>query len=250
VTWTQSSKITTGNLRDIAWGAGNFVIVSDGHYEDPFPVILFSPDGNTWTEADPKTALPLCSVVWEDNQFVAGGYDGTKVISPNGKDWTDVSAHIEYPPVNALCEENGVYVGVGSNGYITYSTDLTNWSVCEPVTGDHLTSIASDGTQFIAAGRGSLLRNTSLLSGGSITPVSTQAPTPEPSGGNVTHGDVNNNGNIDIIDALLVAQHYVGLEPAGFNPGAADVNCSNAIDIVDALLIARYYVGLITTFPC
>jgi alpha-galactosidase len=65
-----------------------------------------------------------------------------------------------------------------------------------------------------------------------------------------TLGDVNGNGTIDIVDALLIAQYYVGLNPSGFNPSAADVNCSGSIDIVDALLIAQLYVGLISVFPC
>jgi hypothetical protein len=63
-----------------------------------------------------------------------------------------------------------------------------------------------------------------------------------------TTGDVNGSGGIDIIDALLVAQYYVGLNPATFNLVPADVDCDGDIDIVDALLIARYYVGLITGF--
>jgi hypothetical protein len=63
-------------------------------------------------------------------------------------------------------------------------------------------------------------------------------------------GDVNGSGTIDIVDALLVAQWYVGLNPSGFNAACADVNCSGSIDIVDALLVAQYYVGLISSFPC
>lgn len=63
-------------------------------------------------------------------------------------------------------------------------------------------------------------------------------------------GDVNNDSAIDIVDALLIAQVYVGLNPAAFYENAADVNCSGGIDIVDALLIAQYYVGLLTSFPC
>jgi hypothetical protein len=59
---------------------------------------------------------------------------------------------------------------------------------------------------------------------------------------------VNSDGGVDIIDALLTAQYYVGLEPGGFNPAAGDVNCDGGIDIVDALLIAQYYVGLISEF--
>jgi len=63
-------------------------------------------------------------------------------------------------------------------------------------------------------------------------------------------GDVNNSGAVDIVDALQVAQYYVGLNPAGFNSGVADVNCSGAVDIVDALTIAQLYVGIISSFPC
>jgi hypothetical protein len=75
----------------------------------------------------------------------------------------------------------------------------------------------------------------------------TPAPTSAPTG---TKGDVNNSGTIDIVDALLIAQYYVGLNPSNFNSSAADVNCSGSIDVVDALLIAQRYVGLISTFPC
>jgi hypothetical protein len=61
-------------------------------------------------------------------------------------------------------------------------------------------------------------------------------------------GDVNADGSITIVDALLTAQYYVDLNPAGFNPANADVNCDGSITIVDALLIARRYVGLIDSF--
>jgi len=64
-----------------------------------------------------------------------------------------------------------------------------------------------------------------------------------------TKGDVNNDGSITIVDALIVAQYTVGLNPAVFNAANADVNNSSAIDIIDALMIAQYYVGLITQFP-
>jgi beta-galactosidase len=63
-------------------------------------------------------------------------------------------------------------------------------------------------------------------------------------------GDVNNDSSVTIVDALLIAQSYVGLNPSGFNSAYADVNCSGTIDIVDALLVAQFYVGLISSFPC
>jgi endoglucanase len=74
-----------------------------------------------------------------------------------------------------------------------------------------------------------------------ISPVSTAAPT-----GSILLGDVNTSGSIDIVDALLTAQFYVGLNPANFNQSAADVNRDGSIDIVDALRIAQCCVGLIS----
>lgn len=62
-------------------------------------------------------------------------------------------------------------------------------------------------------------------------------------------GDVDSNGSITIIDALMVAQRYVGLQVNNFNTAAADVNGDGNINIVDALMIAQYYVGLINVFP-
>jgi hypothetical protein len=80
------------------------------------------------------------------------------------------------------------------------------------------------------------------------TAVPTTVPTPVPDC--LLMGDTNGSGAIDIVDALLIAQSYVGLNPSNFNSLCADVNCSGAVDIVDALLIAQMYVGLISNFPC
>jgi aryl-phospho-beta-D-glucosidase BglC (GH1 family) len=81
------------------------------------------------------------------------------------------------------------------------------------------------------------------------TATATQAPgtTTAPVG---TSGDVNGSGSIDIVDALLVAQYFVGLAPANFNAAAADTNCDGSVDIVDALRIAQYFVGLLTSLSC
>jgi hypothetical protein len=62
-------------------------------------------------------------------------------------------------------------------------------------------------------------------------------------------GDANDNGTIDIVDALVIAQYNVGLDPAGFYPNVSDVNADGSVSIVDALLVAQYYVGLIHSFP-
>ncbi|MBN2735540.1 MAG: DUF5110 domain-containing protein [Spirochaetales bacterium] len=61
-------------------------------------------------------------------------------------------------------------------------------------------------------------------------------------------GDVNHDKSVNIVDALLTAQHYVGLNPQGYFPEQADVDCNGTINIVDALLTAQFYVKLIDSF--
>ena len=100
-------------------------------------------------------------------------------------------------------------------------------------------TVTSTATYTSDCGAKSTMNFTINVSGPAVTPV--------PS---VTKGDVNGSGSIDIIDALLIAQWYVGINPANFNQSAADVNCSGSVDIIDALLVAQRYVGLISNFPC
>ncbi|MBN2532876.1 MAG: hypothetical protein JXB88_08295 [Spirochaetales bacterium] len=78
------------------------------------------------------------------------------------------------------------------------------------------------------------------------TPELTQEPTPTPA---PQYGDVNRDGAVDIVDALLTARYYLGLSPEIFFAEDADVNEDGSIDIVDALLIAQYYVGILPSLP-
>ncbi|MBN2735362.1 MAG: DUF3237 family protein [Spirochaetales bacterium] len=55
-------------------------------------------------------------------------------------------------------------------------------------------------------------------------------------------GDVNLDGALNIVDALLIAQYYVNLDPQNFHLSEADYNDDEVVNIVDALLIAQYYV--------
>ncbi len=65
-----------------------------------------------------------------------------------------------------------------------------------------------------------------------------------------TLGDVNNDGSIDNIDAMLVLQNSVGLiDNSKLTVDAADVNGDGNIDNIDAMLILQHSVGLITKFP-
>ena len=63
------------------------------------------------------------------------------------------------------------------------------------------------------------------------------------------NGDVNHDDSVDIVDALMIAQYYVGLDPQPFYPEEADVDNNGTIDIIDALMVAQAYVGLIELPP-
>ncbi|MBN2536291.1 MAG: hypothetical protein JXB88_25640 [Spirochaetales bacterium] len=101
---------------------------------------------------------------------------------------------------------------------------------------------------YLGDGMGTPPQPDIFYAGANPTPTPTNPPEITPTPGNGNPGDVNNDGSIDIVDALLVAQYYVGLNPGNFDPGNADTNCNGTIDIVDALLIAQYYVGLVSGF--
>ncbi len=57
-------------------------------------------------------------------------------------------------------------------------------------------------------------------------------------------GDTNMDGIINYLDAMLIAQFYVGdIEEDALNVAAADVNGDGKVDYLDAMLIAQFYVG-------
>jgi len=81
-----------------------------------------------------------------------------------------------------------------------------------------------------------------------VTGTGTGTPQPTPTPGEC--GDVNDDAKVNIVDALLISQYYVGLNPDPFYAVVADVNGDGKINIVDALLVAQYYVGLIVSLSC
>jgi hypothetical protein len=111
------------------------------------------------------------------------------------------------------------------------SSDLNTWT--------GLSSITISPSGIVR--HGTILRVPAAAPTATLTATATRTATATP-------GDVNSSGTVDIVDALMTAQYYVGLNPTGFIAGNADVNCDGSITIVDALMIAQYYVGLITQF--
>lgn len=75
-------------------------------------------------------------------------------------------------------------------------------------------------------------------------PLSPSEPATQVSDG-VFLGDVDSDGVVDLADAVLVINHYVGKPVTVFNAKAADVDGDGVIDLADAVLIINYYVGKI-----
>ena len=62
---------------------------------------------------------------------------------------------------------------------------------------------------------------------------------------NLQLGDVNGDGDVDLADAVIVINHYVGKPVTTFIAEAADVDGDGIVDLADAVKIINYYVGKI-----
>ncbi len=84
--------------------------------------------------------------------------------------------------------------------------------------------------------------------GGCPTPTPTRTPVPATPPGTPAAkacGDVNDDGRINPVDALLILQLGAGLISSLTNPASADVNHNGTINAIDATLILQETAGLI-----
>jgi mannan endo-1,4-beta-mannosidase len=155
--------------------------------------------------------------------------------------WKHSGGDVDEGTIMSYTQSQGVgwvaWSWCGNSGGVEYLDLVNNWDRNSP---------SYDWGRIVFTGSNGLSSTSSectIFSGQQPTnpPTQTNPPT-----GNL--GDVNSDGQINIVDALLVAQYYVGLNPSNFNTNNADTNCDGSINIVDALLIAQYYVGLIDHF--
>ena len=201
----------------------------------------------------------------EGDVWLAGGEDGLWHSTDSGSGFEQVTNVEEADNIGFGAPESGSYMAVyssakidgirgiyrsddGGASWIRINDDQHQWAwTGRTITGDP----RNPGRVYIGTnGRGIIYGEPS---GSVVTPTPTAIPSPTPTptptpGPGGDQGDVNEDESVDIIDALLTAQYYVGLNPQGFSSEYADTNCNDSIDIVDALLVAQYYVGLISQF--
>lgn len=86
----------------------------------------------------------------------------------------------------------------------------------------------------------------SLNGTGAVYTVALTENTPDPG---QKSGDVNNDGNVDLVDALCILQYYNSVKVLTDNEKtAADVDRNGTVDLVDALRIMKFYNGEISGF--
>lgn len=59
----------------------------------------------------------------------------------------------------------------------------------------------------------------------------------------VITGDINNDGNIDKIDDVLLARYTSGWDGVTVNEAAADINHDGIVDLLDSVILSRYIAG-------
>lgn len=129
----------------------------------------------------------------------------------------------------------------------------------KPITLENSYTRNTDGTQTVimpvtgyvrnadGSGKAITLQATSDKSSAPVALFTFEYAKTEP---DVMYGNVNGDNTIDVSDALLVCQFYLGnVAPTDAQNAAADVNGDGAVDVSDALMICQFYLGNITEFP-
>jgi hypothetical protein len=81
----------------------------------------------------------------------------------------------------------------------------------------------------------------------SPTPTRTRTPTRTPS---KACGDVNDDGEVNSVDAALILQRVAGLIGSLVNAPSGDVNDDGSVNSVDAALILQLEAGMIDDLDC
>ncbi len=128
-----SEQIDTPAARDVAYGAGHFVVVG------PDGLIESSHDGLAWERHATAPGEDFSRVIWTGERFiVSGGKSGWS--SPDGLAWSSDVARI--PCSVAWAGEGALEIGFSWGGNIHVSSDLVHWRKLNVPSGPSLESIA------------------------------------------------------------------------------------------------------------
>ena len=197
---------------------------------------LTSADGQTTYEEVPKYHV----TVPEGAETVAVTYN--KDVSINHSDATVYAYEVE------LTATAVSRAAAQANSYMLKPITLENSYTCNA---DGTQTVRMPVTGYVRSADGSgkaiTLQAASDKSSAPIALFTFEYAKTEP---DVKYGDVNNDGTVDVSDAMLVCQIYLGnVTPTDAQKLAANVSGDDAVDVSDAMMICQFYLGNITEFP-
>jgi hypothetical protein len=177
VTITANSGKSTGTVSNILYSGNTTIPQTIGTYAVTFDVaaatgwnaatglsagnlkVTASGENLTWTIVESTVDIffyAIYSIIYSENKFIAGGYNGRMAQSSDGISWTEItnSVFYSYYDICGIAYGGNRYVTVGKNGTIAYSSNSTTWTkATSPFAfADTINAIAYGDGKFVAVG--------------------------------------------------------------------------------------------------
>jgi len=162
VNWTSINSNSWKNFKCVIWNNSQLVLVGDNTDNKPINkpgAVYTSMDGNTWTLRNQgTTTIPLNSVIWTGQKFVAIGSGGKILTSPDGIVWTSIS--ISYTStLSSIAYSGTIYVAHGNGDTLLTSTDAAQWTIRTTGYTNQIRSSCWARNNFIAVGDSGIIIN-------------------------------------------------------------------------------------------
>lgn len=168
--WVQRAReiqMSNPNLYDVAFVGNHFIAVGGTILlgETFRSLVLTSPDGQQWTQAETSGPSPLHSIAAGNGRFTAVGSGAfgphqlppTVLASTDALSWTVVS---RAPKLASVLYANAQFIAVGDNGIILASRDGRAWERRSAPTTANLADIAYHRGVYVSVGAfGKILRS-------------------------------------------------------------------------------------------
>jgi len=150
--WTTRTSSEDNNWRDVVYGNGRFVAVSNSGSGNR---VMTSPDGINWTDGVSAAGNDWRSVTYGNGLFVAVSATGTNdrvMTSPDGTTWTSRTTSAENT-WNSVAYGNGTFVAISTDGSTQHamsSPDGITWTARTTATDNTWQAVTYGNGLFVA----------------------------------------------------------------------------------------------------